>query len=437
MVHDLLRVVLMRAATCAVTLGLTLGVACSSTPAPDYGELACFDVWPDAPAPVAPKASLPTTPAVAWQTPLLTAIALDDYRGIALSGDRVITTAGASVVALDRATGAQVFSKPLESQQGLVSLGPPTVDEKGEILVQSPDAVTTLSPDGTVLSTSGPSGQWSSGGDGPGVGTGFPLALVGSEILAFSTVDQEAVDPVGAVLWSSKLSAFLSMGHFGFGFDEAASYVVDLRTGAPAGRLRAANGRDVWVRALLAGRGPVAIELGSNDAVSVVGFDTCGKEAWTTPIPDGCVAGHGVGFGVVGPGEIMYFGSGSCGDPAVAYVVGIDPSGRIVGGPVDAGFPWAVGADGTVYTISGSESNTTLNALSPKLAPLWTLAIDARSLGRGLALADDGLLYARVQTQRGDETILAVQTTSPGLAASSWPTSLHDNRASNWGGGSF
>jgi hypothetical protein len=51
-------------------------------------------------------------------------------------------------------------------------------------------------------------------------------------------------------------------------------------------------------------------------------------------------------------------------------------------------------------------------------------------------VTDDGILYTRVQTSTA-ETVVAIQTKSPGLASSSWPTLRHDNRASGWGGGPF
>jgi hypothetical protein len=428
---------------CLVAGGLALAffpfvASCDSVPERDYGKLSCFDAWPDAPPAAAPKASLTATPAVAWRT-TLPAATLDRYRGVALAGDRVVTSVAGTVVTLDRLTGAQLSAVALSSSQQQFVLGQPAVDDAGDVFVQTPEAgVVELAPDGTKTTLGGPLGQQGYAGEGAGVaGWGEPLSLLGGfGVLAFSPTTQVAIDAKGAQIWSSGFSALLSMGHVGFGFDGFASYVVDLRTGLPAGRLRAKNGHDVWDITPLGGRGVVAIDEDST-GVRVVSLDTCGKEAWSTSVRTGCARAWG---GVVGPGEIIYFSTQSCDVPSDITLVGVGPDGAVVSGPVatDVG-PWAVGADGTLYAASQSSATrkSRLVAFSPALTELWHLDLDGLLVDSNLALADDGLLYARLQTGSGDETVVAIQTTSPGLAASSWPTFEHDNRATNWGGGPF
>src|SRR5215212_2009744 len=75
------------------------------------------------------------------------------------------------------------------------------------------------------------------------------------------------------------------------------------------------------------------------------------------------------------------------------------------------------------------EGSSSLVALSPALETLWTL--DLPGVFRNYAtavMADDGILYAQMSTSAGNE-IIAVQTTSPGLASSSWPSRRHANRS--------
>jgi hypothetical protein len=80
---------------------------------------------------------------------------------------------------------------------------------------------------------------------------------------------------------------------------------------------------------------------------------------------------------------------------------------------------------------------STLVALSPAVETLWTHDLPGVFGNYATAvLADDGILYAQMTTNAGNE-IIAIETTSPGLASSSWPTRRHDNRSSNWAEGPF
>ena len=98
--------------------------------------------------------------------------------------------------------------------------------------------------------------------------------------------------------------------------------------------------------------------------------------------------------------------------------------------------PWVIGADGTVYLIDMGlvSPPSNLTAISATLAQKWTLSIPATFANNaGAVLADDGVLYAQVD----GGSVVAIQTTSPGIAASSWPSSRHDNGRTNWAGGTF
>jgi hypothetical protein len=399
----------------------------------DYGTLACFDGWPGAPTPADPRAPLVTTPAIVWQTSLGSDYSYE--RGIALSGDRILTNSGETLLALDRTSGAQSFAVALSSNSS--SLGPPSVDEGGSIHVQSPTkGVVSLTPDGATLSSAGPVGYWTSGGD-PDVGWGLGLVVTSAEVLAASTNDQQALDANGATLWTTAYGSSVGIGHWGFGFDGSASYAVDLRSGRPAGRLRADDGEDVQVLAPLAGRGIAAFNAHIGSDFRLFLLDTCGRPAWSLKVRDSCAR---IGGRVVGLGETIFMATYSCSDSSDSSIIAVAPDGRIVSGPVARQeSPWFVGADGTVYAVSSTLTPSVaarLVALSPMLEELWHLDLPGAVADANPLLADDGLLYVLMETTQGD-AVVAVQTTSPGLAPSSWPTPKHDNQASNWGGGPF
>jgi len=413
-----------------------IGPACSKS-GPDYGSLACLDGWPAAPAP-AQAASLTVTPSVLWQVNL-GQIATPGQPGVALSNDRIIASGGAGWVSLDRMTGAKLAMGSTRPDPQNYFLGAPVVDEQGGIYVQSHVSIYAFAGDGSLRWSWAIPGQNQSsepwGGD-------FMPSLVGNGQILFgsSTRPTQLITSTSGPkqLWSSVLGTSSLIGHWGLGYDGTASYVLDLRTGKGAGRLHAPNGHDVVALLPLSGRGILAMDRDNTTALNLVMLDTCGNASWSLAIPGSKVC---TGASVVGPGEIIYMGIGSCngGQPA-PEIIGVGTDGKIVSGPVaSTRAPWIAGADGTVYTINLNALTppSTLAALSPALETLWTLDLPGVFSNSATAvLADDGILYAQMSTTAGNE-IIAIQTTSPGLASSSWPSRRHDNRSSNWAAGPF
>jgi hypothetical protein len=77
-----------------------------------------------------------------------------------------------------------------------------------------------------------------------------------------------------------------------------------------------------------------------------------------------------------------------------------------------------------------------LIAYTSDLEEMWRLNLgkpDNCPIGNGV-LDEDGVLYLARALSGGDENveILAIQTQSPGLAESSWPSLRHDNRGTMW-----
>jgi hypothetical protein len=116
----------------------------------------------------------------------------------------------------------------------------------------------------------------------------------------------------------------------------------------------------------------------------------------------------------------------------------------LIAGPIEvAGFPIAAGADGTIYVymtprFNADKQRDRLTAYSLDLKELWRLELPDSGAGLigNVILDDDGMMYVA----RGGKTsglprgleVLAIQTRSPGLADSSWPSLRHDNRGTSW-----
>jgi outer membrane protein assembly factor BamB len=156
-------------------------------------------------------------------------------------------------------------------------------------------------------------------------------------------------------------------------------------------------------------------------------FDACGKKRW---------AGKPMGAGVVAPGELIAIST----DTQVGTLLFFNMAGEVVAGPAPAeGWPIAAGADGTIYTFRSQNVGTAaLNrivAYSYDLKELWHLDLGGQtSLGitGNIVLDDDGVLYLTRQAPGPSTEVIAIQTRSPGLADSSWPSLRHDNRGTAW-----
>jgi hypothetical protein len=98
-----------------------------------------------------------------------------------------------------------------------------------------------------------------------------------------------------------------------------------------------------------------------------------------------------------------------------------------------------VGADGTVIGLtcegSGWEGPSRLVGSSiddGAITERWRVELGPGCPRTGPLLAADGVLYLLLPTLTVTTELIAVQTTSPGLAPSSWPVAKHDNRGTSW-----
>ena len=120
------------------------------------------------------------------------------------------------------------------------------------------------------------------------------------------------------------------------------------------------------------------------------------------------------------------------------------PDGSIGAGPVEVeGRPLVAGADGTIYTVRCEESQQVgtpainrILAYSSDLTELWRFDLGGdfcMGMTGNVVLDDDGVMYLmRSSPNTSGTQVMAIQTRSPGLADSSWPSWRHDNRGTAW-----
>jgi hypothetical protein len=126
----------------------------------------------------------------------------------------------------------------------------------------------------------------------------------------------------------------------------------------------------------------------------------------------------------------------------VVYNTLYNRDGSIETGPaVVHGSPQLVGADGSIYTADWAATGNRdspcalrIIAYARDLTETWR--IDVPSGCRdiyGEVLDRDGVLYISTNAVSSEAmSLYAIQTRSPGLARSSWPSGRHDNQGTQW-----
>ena len=107
-------------------------------------------------------------------------------------------------------------------------------------------------------------------------------------------------------------------------------------------------------------------------------------------------------------------------------------------------YPKAIGADGTLYYTYCTElynkdaGEMSVQAYSPSLELLWSVELGKPCLDAPPVLADDGVLYvlrSKKEQSPPHLELTAIQTASPGLANTAYPTLRTNNRRTGWIGG--
>jgi outer membrane protein assembly factor BamB len=444
---------------------LGLGLACSGTssgsgdvgppwPTP-FRFSTCITDWPkgpDAPPALAPPLNV-AAPRVLWRNPIGVVLDHGGYNaGLVLSGTNLVAATGTGITIIDKVGNSTELSGWIGHNFDFASSV--TTDPAGDMYFTAPSGTYALTADGKA--------KWAQreGAIPYGEGTsgrpfGTPLALDPNGVLygasndgqlrAFRTQD-------GSVLWRAR-PALLdpSEARFSFALGGAGSVLFaqagregiaafDARTGSELGRLRYDDGSNVMTFEF-------RWALGITGTI-FAGFsflDNCGQVKWRNPLLQKNDEGsYDVWGAIIALPEryaacIQAFDSGGFAVPGTNALYYYDPDGNAVVGPKPGnGFPIAVGADGTLYTVSCKYTNPPENRLyaySPTLDELWRLNLGKNSwcpMGNGV-LDSDGVLYFVIPDENKPVTdVIAIQTKSPGLAPSAWPMIRHDNRGTMW-----
>jgi hypothetical protein len=411
----------------------------------------CIADWPSASRAPRQRTALDTgPPRILWSKKIGDALAsisgrLFDNTGLVLAGGHLVfAPGGGPLVIMDKKTGNSTTSAPTFSV--IDSDSPATVDEDGNIYSVAMSGVYSFDGAGEVrwrLPTSNQTGGEFAYFYPPALGPDGVLYTVCADgyLRAIGTRDGREIwrQPAQVQGYHSRVmggaggAVFMLSGVSGV-------WAYATKSGANLGEFRTASNQSLsaWI-GLWALGWDFQVQFGA-----ICSFDVCGRQRWST-LRDALYEDHS---GVIALGERLVAtkwdvdskGQRLTADRMYLYA----PDGTVVKGPVSAqGEPYLAGADGTIYTVNCVSSSPKANeiiAYSSDLKELWRLSLGAENQcpgGNGV-LDDDGVLYLARGTSGaladggGRAEIVAIQTQSPGLAESSWPSLRHDNRGTMW-----
>jgi hypothetical protein len=171
-------------------------------------------------------------------------------------------------------------------------------------------------------------------------------------------------------------------------------------------------------------------------------FNTCHIPFVAAEIPSGTVGYYGA---LIAPGERLVLIEDSLDREQHGWIPGnltvYRRDGSIAAGPTPSqGWPLVVGADGVIYTTGSVKTDggtlaPRIVAHSRELEELWQLDDPDLDGAFDAVLDETGVLYYLGYGGNGGFLLVAIQTQSPGLAQSSWPSLRHDNHRTQWLGG--
>lgn len=399
----------------------------------DLPENQCVTGWPAEGEPFAPADPLPgVMPGVLWRTQLRSA--MGDW--LLLTGDRLAFAAGGSLYLLDhdgnlvRRRGSPAFesiTSAVADRDGnfyFAGHSVYSVDRDGEFRWLAPlpgdDGVfpratgrMIMSPDGGLyfgatdghmyaFDADGGALRWRTRVTGDGERPPAVLAGAGDAVLAIARDGEPK-----AQLWNAATGEPLA--HFVGPRGERHGAMFGRRLGIVTQRMEDRGGPYPWMH--------VAV------------LDTCARERWRVPAerPQWPV--------LIGPNDRLFVVERDDVEGSPTFVSVYDEAGARVAGPVEMPIPWAIGADGTVYAVAcdspAYDGPSRLSAYDAELRELWTLPLGDACPMAGPVIDEQGRLYFAWWVQ-GVTEIVAVQTASPGLAATSWPARRRDARGTAW-----
>lgn len=404
-----------------VTLALLL-IACQGPPTSVPNR--CVEGWPAA-APATPQPSLAgVTPGIRFRKRITRGVA---NAGIVATADRIALTAGARFMAYDH-DGNLVFDRV---PPGVERVSAPVADEAGNFYFA-----------GAAVYSVDPAGAWRF--MTPLVGNASRQVLLSPAGVVYAATNEGwlfAVDAVdGRVRFSREIGAEpLGGATLVAGAGEAliaiarvrdpSQQLLDARTGATLARWPGLG--------LGAFAGPtIGLVTQRQDEASgvypwmhVTVLDACSNVRWSIP------ATRPQWPALLLPGDELLLVERDDVEGSPTFVSRYAPDGGRLAGPTRAAPPAAVGADGTIYGLecdsTGLEGPSRVIAYGSDLAELWRVELGPTCPLTPPTLSPDGLLVFAGFLDDATE-LVAVQTTSPGLAPSAWPARRHDARGTGW-----
>jgi outer membrane protein assembly factor BamB len=414
-----------RAFVIAALLAPTFPVGCGGDGGePPADPFACIADWPtEANASLA--APLAVTPALVWTQPL------DQYGSLPTIQSHVMTVAGSNVVvaflngtaAFDRATGQfRWMAQPVTQDATVSFLQPaPLADPDGNVYGVAAD---TYSLDAMGASRwqvrTAAYVDYSHGGEFYDVFRSPPALSPDGLLFVHDGQSVGALrTPDGSEVWRVKSAAPLMGAGSVLVFDSDVRRAAD---GQLLGQVRATDGSRLHVRSV-AGFGFMGWR-GNGEGLEAV--DPCDQVLWSLPSGSSTtLLGQGVG-----PTGIAYAARTARNSGSPYTLMTISPAGEILAAITTSGFLMALGADGTAYLQDCSADPVQIIALDEGLRELWRLPVEGMC-AEDAVLGEGGLLYL-VNYLYPNQRLVAVQTTSPGLAPTGWPMFWHDARSTRW-----
>jgi outer membrane protein assembly factor BamB len=399
----------------------------------DLPENQCVDGWPAAGEPFAAADPLAgVTPGIVWRTRL--GASMGDW--LLLTDDRLAFATGGSLYLLDHdgnllrrrgSPAAETITSAVADRDGnfyFAGHSVYSVDRDGELrwlaplpgddgifpratgrMVMSPDeALFFGATDGHLYAVEGRDGalRWRRRLTADDQRPPAVLGGAGNAVLAIAR-DGEPT----AQLWNTATGA--PTAHFVGPDGERHGAMLGRSLGIVSQRMEDRGGPYPWMH--------VAV------------LDPCARERWRLP------ARRPQWPALIGPDDRLFMVERDDVEGSPTFVNVYDDAGARVAGPVEMPPPWGIGADGTVYAVacdsSGYEGPSRLHAYDAALGELWTLPLGDACPMAGPVIDARGRLYFAWYIDNGTE-IVAVQTASPGIAATSWPVRRRDARGTGW-----
>jgi outer membrane protein assembly factor BamB len=424
-----------------VLLPLVLLAACQGPPASVTRQ--CLPSWPAATPVVAPVAPLAQTPALLWRVPV-TGASPNDW--LLLSGAHVAFTAGGRLYLRSREDGSDQGGR---SSAAFERVSSAVADDAGNFYFvgQSAYSVDANAAWRWMKPLAGaPGGNYYK--DAPSAGRTSALAPDGTLYVGASDGALYAIDTRdGTQKWRREVAkpadgdrGPIVVGGIGGALltvtraKATRSAVFDATTGVPLQGWTFA-GDPLFPAFFAPTLGIVGQRMADHGGpypwMDLVVQDACGQTRWSLP------ATRPQWPALLGADESLYVVerddvTGS--DTFVSVYAAAD--GKRTLGPVKAAPPWGIGADGVVYAVEcdapGHDGPSRLIAYEgATLTEKWRLELGASCPSAGPVIDETGRLYFTWFIDHVTE-LVAVQTTSPGLASTPWPTRRHDAHGTAW-----